>query len=58
MDVAHQNILVKDILGNVLKVVAFDAALESINIDLSSLMEGCYFITDDRNSPVVRVILK
>jgi hypothetical protein len=57
IDISSNQIFIKNVLGNVVKVVAFDAALESIKIDLSSLMEGCYFITDERNSTIARVVL-
>ena len=58
IDIPTNEIFIKNVLGNVLKVVSFDAALESINIDLSSLMEGCYFITDERNFAIARVVVK
>jgi hypothetical protein len=54
---ASKKLHIKDVLGNVVKEFAFDENLDGKTIDLSNLVDGCYFISDEQNSQIGRVVL-
>lgn len=52
----YEKIVVKDVLGNVVREFS-TAAEKSLKIDLSSLMHGCYFISDSKGNFIKKVVL-
>jgi len=53
----NAKIVVKDILGNVVKEFDASSSQKNLSIDLSSLTQGCYFISGNDGVHMGRVIL-
>lgn len=56
--ISNKVLIIKDVFGNVVKeLLTFDNSIDSLKVDLSDLVVGCYFITDEHNSFISRVAL-
>lgn len=56
--VTYNSILVKDVLGNTVKVININGFDSDLKIDLSSLAKGCYYLTSDNHIYLGKVIIE